>query len=60
MKHQSHLSLLFRLFPIGVHQVWQVISNFAFSLVECAPAALLAGLLKTESLFDLESSIKSR
>ena len=38
-----------------IRQVWQVISNFAFSLVECAPAALLAGLLKTESLFDLDA-----
>eukprot|EP00435_Cladocopium_sp_Y103_P041038 s2924_g11.t1 len=34
----------------------QVISNFAFSLAECAPAALLAGLLKTENLRQLTSS----
>lgn len=32
----------------------QVISNFATSLVECAPVAVLAGLLKIETLFDLD------
>ncbi|CAJ1401798.1 unnamed protein product [Effrenium voratum] len=32
----------------------QIISNFAFALAECAPAALVTGLVKAESLYDLD------
>eukprot|EP00434_Breviolum_minutum_P037515 symbB.v1.2.033265.t1/scaffold4109.1/size44509/2 len=54
---------------LGFRSVWdvemaamltQVISNFAFSLQECAPVVLLAGLLKAECLFDLDLPLARR